>query len=251
MSILPKRTTIDPSTAKERKITARNVKVIGSLLALAGSAIVGPSAFAGQSIRSILGAIKLAPGRVGNIKLADTVGKRIKQAQAIDPKLAKAGWARFGQPGFFKNIPVHNKKGIEVGRVSDNRDIVLIGKDRGLFRWSNVMTKKRGTTSLVGVGKGGRTLQKAVEQGPAKFFSKGRHTKTGVTPGKRKTSDRFVGSFDSPRSFRTGASGGTSKGSLMQPVKHWGYAAKRHVREGKLRLIFDSKNISSSWRYNK
>ena len=126
MSILPKRTTIDPSTAKERKITARNVKVIGSLLALAGSAYLGPSAFAGQSIRSILGAIKLAPGRVGNIKLADTVGKRIKQAQAIDPKLAKADWARFGTGG---------------------------------------------TTSLVGMGKGGRTLQKAGEQGPVKFIS--------------------------------------------------------------------------------
>jgi len=228
MSILPKRTTIDPSTAKERKITARNVKVIGSLLALAGSAYLGPSAFAGQSIRSILGAIKLAPGRVGNIKLADTVGKRIKQAQAIDPKLAKADWARFGEQ-FRKGQPLWmlpiNKQGVKFGTG--------------------------GTTSLVGSGKGGRTLQKAVEQGPAKFFSKGRHTKTGVTPGKRKTSDRFVGSFDNPISFRTGASGGTSKGSLMQPVKHWGYAAKRHVREGKLRLMYDSKKIKSSWRYNK
>ena len=110
MSIFPKRRVKDPSTAEERERTTRNAQLIGSLLALAGSTIVGPSAFAGHSIRSILRSARLAPGRVGNIKLADTVGQRMKQAQAIDPKLAKAGWARFGQPGFFKNLPVYNKK---------------------------------------------------------------------------------------------------------------------------------------------
>ena len=220
MSIFPKRRVKDPSTAEERERTTRNAQLIGSLLALAGSTIVGPSAFAGHSIRSILRSARLAPGRVGNIKLADTVGQRMKQAQAIDPKLAKAGWARFGQPGFFKNIPVYNKKGIEVGRVSDNRDIVLIGKDRGLFRYSNVMTKKRGTTSLVGVGKGGRTLQRAVEEGPAKFFSKPKNPKTGVTSGKRKkrygTASHNLEDGWQPN---FGAEGGTSKGSLLRYKK--------------------------------
>ena len=34
-----------------------------------------------------------------------------------------------------------------------------------------------GKTSIFAMGKRARTIEKAVEQGPAKFFSKGRHTK--------------------------------------------------------------------------
>ena len=63
-----------------------------------------------------------------------------------------------------------------------------------------------------------RTLTKAVEQGPNKFFSKGRSAKTGITAGKR-TPARY-----SPEENvvmpKTGAQGGTSKGSLLRYKKY-------------------------------
>tara|TARA_Y100001951_G_C11290665_1_gene271912 strand:+ start:2135 stop:2818 length:684 start_codon:yes stop_codon:yes gene_type:complete len=142
---------------KDTKTTKRNTAIIA-----AGLSLLIPGGFfkgiAGIGRKAIGQAFRKAGTSGLNLKSADTVGSRIKQAQAIDPKLAKADWARFGQQ-FGKGQPVYNQQGIIVG--------------------------KGGTTSLLGMGKGGRTLQRAVEQGPAKFFSKPRQPKTGVRPAKR------------------------------------------------------------------
>ena len=91
-------------------------------------------------------------------------------------------------------------------------------------------TNRIGSLMHFGGRKTYRTIQKAVEQGPVKFFSKGRHPKTGVTAGKRTPvipskgnvrSMYYQRDMKNPYSdlrvlYRQGARGGTSKGSLLR-----------------------------------
>ena len=162
-SLLPKRIVANPATAEEIKTTNRNAKMITTLLV--GAAVplpfrmlgnAGKGFLSGMGFKAIGQTFKKA-GTAGNKKGADTVGNRIKQTLAINPKLVNKS-PRFANQ-FGKGQPVMNEKGVRVGTG--------------------------GTTSYVGLGKDGRTIQNAVEQGPAKFFSKGFYSKTGVSPNKK------------------------------------------------------------------
>jgi hypothetical protein len=180
-SLLPDRRIANPATQEEIARTNRNVGYAYKALEIGSYAVggvgllklanvlrnpVAPYRAARKFLSNVGRNIKMTPN-VGNVRLADTVGNRIKQAQAINPTLGKADWARFGQQ-WGKGQPVYNQR---YNRKLDMPELITVGRG--------------GTTSLLGMGKGGRTLQKAVEQGPVKFFSKGRHPKTGVAPFKR------------------------------------------------------------------
>jgi len=138
-------------------------KGVEYVIPVAGAIGVGAHFLKGIGTKAIGQAFRKA-GTAGNMKGADTVGNRIKQTLAINPKLVNKS-PRFANQ-FGKGQPVMNEKGVKVGTG--------------------------GTTSYVGLGKDGRTIQNAVEQGPAKHFSKVKNNpKTGIMSGKRK--------YDSPR----------------------------------------------------
>tara|TARA_R110000803_G_scaffold33801_4_gene74012 strand:- start:430 stop:1263 length:834 start_codon:yes stop_codon:yes gene_type:complete len=131
----------------------------------AAASLLIPGGFlTGIGKKAIGQAFKNAGSLFKNTRGADTVGNRIKQTLAINPKLVNNS-PRFANQ-FGKGQPVMNEQGVRVGTG--------------------------GTTSYVGLGKEGRTIQNAVEQGPAKYFSKVKNNpKTGIMSGKRK--------YDSPR----------------------------------------------------
>ena len=135
--------------AIQRDTTQRSAKIIMG----AGASLLLPGGFfAGIGRKSIGQAFKKA-GTAGNRKGADTVGNRIKQAHAImglsKNKISLLSGAKVKS---FKSAPYWLERGAKLGQGG-------------------------GKTSIFAMGKRARTIEKAVEQGPAKFFSKGRHTK--------------------------------------------------------------------------
>ena len=164
--------------------------VIGGGTLLAGALSINPIArgviTAGKGIRK---AVKLA-GSIGNTKKADTVGNRLRQSQSIMGKSPK-------------DKPFSNRTSMV---TQDNKTASTKNPMLGTVMGTSASTKYY------------RTLTKAVEQGPNKFFSKGRSAKTGITAGKR-TPARY-----SPEENvvmpKTGAQGGTSKGSLLRYKKY-------------------------------
>jgi len=157
MSLLPKRRIKNPATPQEIATTNRNAAIIGTGLSL----LIPGGFFAGIGRKAIGQAFKKAGTSGLNLKSADTVGNRIKQAQAImglsKNKISLLSGAKVKS---FKSAPYWLERGAKLGQGG-------------------------GKTSIFAMGKRARTIQKAVEQGPAKFFSKGRHPKTGITAGKR------------------------------------------------------------------
>ena len=134
------------------------------VIPVAGVVGLGAHFLKGISVKGIQQAYKYAGSPLKNTRGANTVGGSIKQTLAINPKLVNNS-PRFASQ-FKKGQPVMNEQGVRVGTG--------------------------GTTSYVGLGKDGRTIQNAVEQGPAKYFSKVKNNpKTGIMSGKR--------NYDSPR----------------------------------------------------
>jgi len=129
----------------------------------------------GMTTSGIKSAFKKA-GSIGNTKKPDTVGNRIRQAQAIMGKSPK-------------DKPFGNRTSMAL--QDEKRPASLKNPMLGTVMGTSASTKYY------------RTLTKAIEQGPSKFFSSGRSAKTGITPNKRYLS-KFSGH---------GALGGTSKGS--------------------------------------
>ena len=167
--------------------------LIGTGTVMAGALSINPIArgviTAGKGIRK---AYKMA-GSIGNTKKPDTVGNRIRQAQAIMGKSPK-------------DKPFGNRAS-------------MLTQDR-----KPASTKNPMLGTVVGTSastKYYRTLTKAIEQGPSKFFSKGRHSKTGITPNKRKMNPPEYAPEENVTfpPFRIGAKGGTSRGSLLRHLK--------------------------------
>lgn len=202
MSLLPKRRIKNPTSQKEIATTNRNAAIIGTGLSL----LIPGGFFAGIGRKAIGQAFKKAGTSGLNLKSADTVGSRIKQAQSI------LGKKRFDKTRI----------------ASQSQYTEHIGPGTGMLMGTIPMRIGNAKTSISKIGHSGlarkfgsfqqrktdRTIIKAVEQGPAKFFSKGRHPKTGVTAGKR-TPARYS-SEENVKMPKTGARGGTSKGSLMK-----------------------------------
>tara|TARA_B100001939_G_C16527556_1_gene440623 strand:- start:105 stop:578 length:474 start_codon:yes stop_codon:yes gene_type:complete len=130
-------------------------------------------------------------GSIGNTKKPDTVGNRMRQSQSI----------------------------------------LGVKKDESGTRIAKHYGSKSPTSYTGGVigtfkeRKIGRTIQKAVEQGPNKFFSSNRSAKTGITSGKRSLTNKQISlTYNPVRSIKgeriprrkKGADGGTSRGSLLR-----------------------------------
>lgn len=166
----------DRKKFKEYRQKVGKELLIGGGTLLLGLASVTPI---GRAVTGIRKAIKMA-GSIGNVKKADTVGNRLRQAQAI-----------------------MGKKGSELDRLARGPGKTSMFNQRYALK-SNTQPVKIGGTRLApdfANRKIDRTLIQAVEQGPSKFFSSGRSAKTGITPNKR---------------LPGGAQGGTSKGSQMK-----------------------------------
>jgi len=97
-------------------------------------------------------------GSIGNTKKADTVGNRFRQSQAI-----------MGKPP--KDSPFNTRT--SMAKQDEKRPASLNNPMLGAVSGTAASLKYY------------RTLTKAVEQGPSKFFSSGRSAKTGITAGKR------------------------------------------------------------------
>ncbi len=179
MAILPKRRIQNPATQQEIDTTNRNALKIGSYLGATLiplpvkllSKVVGPALATrvrkfGDSIRFTKGmttsgvssAVKKS-GSIGNTKKADTVGNRIKQTQAI--------------MGLDKKT---------ISLLSGDKVRTFKGQDYFFERGARLAV---GPAGIFTIGKTARTVKKAVEQGPSKFFSSGTSAKTGITKGKR------------------------------------------------------------------
>ena len=219
MSILPKRRIPNPATQQEIATTNRNARRISSLLAATLipfpaygllSKVIGRSTAMGakkmgdnirftkgMTMSGIKSAFKKA-GSIGNTKKPDTVGNRIRQAQAIMGKSPK-------------DKPFGNRTSMalqDAKRPASTKNPML-----GTVIGTSASTKYY------------RTLTKAVEQGPSKFFSSGRSPKTGITPGKRSLTNKQISlTYNPVRSIKgeriprrkKGADGGTSRGSLLR-----------------------------------
>jgi hypothetical protein len=177
-----------PDERKNRKEIANSLMVVGGTL-LAGVASIHPI---GRAVKGIRKAVKLA-GSIGNTKKADTVGNRLRQSQAIMGKSPK-------------DKPFSNRRSMV---TQDNKTASTKNPMLGTVMGTSASTKYY------------RTLTKAVEQGPNKFFSKGRSAKTGITPHKR-SHRHGTSSYNREDGFQPnfGAMGGTSKGSLLRYKKY-------------------------------
>ena len=188
MSLLPKRRIKNPATSEEKVITRRSAQAIGgivSLLAAGGMQLPGRMFFSGIGGKAIKQAFKKAGQSGLNLKSADTIGNRLRTTQGI------LGTSRTGQNLMRDVIGVN----VPLKRVWKNSTKQLPTKLK-----TRQMTAQNYLLSTAGMPisrskriaptfdqrKTDRIIQKAVAQGPAKFFSKGRHPKTGVTAGKRK-----------------------------------------------------------------
>ena len=156
MSILPKRRIKNPATQQEIATTNRNVAIIGGALT---TLLVPGGPLAGIGKKAIGQAFKKA-GSIGNIKKPDTVGNRIRQAESM--------------------LKYKTGKPVNYDKTAVPRSHVYTGgtpKGSSTFVGSYIGSHAQRKT--------GRTLERAVKQGPSKFFSSNRSAKTGITPGKR------------------------------------------------------------------
>ena len=192
---------------KDIKTTQRSTNIfygIGASLLLPG----GPLAGIGR--KAIGQAFKKA-GTAGNRKGADTVGNRIKQTEAI-----------IGKKRFDKTRVADQYQGTEYGTHGASLAFKAGNANAKTsisnIRHDSLMKKAYGTFQQ---RKTDRIIKNAVEQGPAKFFSKfskGRkNPKTSVVRNKRK--ERYGSTSYNPEDgiqHNLGAEGGTSKGSLLR-----------------------------------
>ena len=164
---------------KDIKTTNRNVAIIGGALS---TLLIPGGPLAGIGRKAIGQAFKKA-GSIGNTKKADTVGNRLRQAQAI------MGTSRTGKSMDGFPTKLKTKSAVKMNQMLSKAGMPTFSGLRMTPTFSN--------------RKIDRTLIKAVEQGPSKFFSSGTSAKTGISSSKR-TLSKFSGH---------GALGGTSKGS--------------------------------------
>ena len=143
----------DRKKFKEYRQKVGKELLIGGGTLLLGLASITP---VGRAVTGIRKAIKMA-GSIGNVKKPDTVGNRIKQAQAIMGKSPK-------------DKPFGNRASMltQDGKPASTKNPML-----GTVVGTSASTKYY------------RTLTSAIEQGPVKFFSRGMNPKTGITPFKR------------------------------------------------------------------
>ena len=170
-----------PTRQEIQKENKRALAMLGTI----GVSLIPGGAFVGLGRKAIGQAFKKA-GSIGNTKKADTVGNRLRQAQTIMGKSPK-------------DKPFGNRTSMAL--QDEKRPASLKNPMLGTVIGTSASTKYY------------RTLTKAVEQGPSKFFSSGRSAKTGITKGKR-TPARYSPE-ENVTMPKTGAQGGTSKGSLL------------------------------------
>lgn len=172
-------TDYDRKKFKEYRKGIAKELVIGTGTLVAGALSINPIArgviTAGKGIRK---AYKMA-GSIGNTKKPDTVGNRMRQSQAILGVKKNESGTRIAR-NYGHKIPTSYTGGVI-----------------GTFKERKI----------------GRTIQKAVEQGPNKFFSSGRSAKTGITPFKRAKDRFYIYGNLSTKEIKAQANPSTSKGS--------------------------------------
>tara|TARA_R100000152_G_C6776859_1_gene206290 strand:+ start:1602 stop:2057 length:456 start_codon:yes stop_codon:yes gene_type:complete len=145
MSLLPKRTIKNPATPQEIATTKRNAAIIGTGLSL----LIPGGFFAGIGKKAISKAYKFAGTSGLNLKSADTVGNRIKQAHSImGLSKNKINLLSGGPVKKFKSAPYWLERGAKLGQGG-------------------------GKTSIFAMGKTAKKIEKAVEYpgGPARYFT--------------------------------------------------------------------------------
>ena len=150
---------------KDIKTTQRSANIFYGI----GASLLLPGGFLTGIGRKAIGQAFKKAGTAGNRKGADTVGNRIKQAESL-LKFKTGKTVNYDKTAIPRSV---------VSTSGKNNPNTFVGSYIGTFQQK----------------KTGRILEKAVNQGPAKFFSKfskGRNNpKTGVIAGKRK--------YNSPR----------------------------------------------------
>lgn len=141
---------------KDIKTTNRNVAIIGGALS---TLLIPGGPLAGIGRKAIGQAFKKA-GSIGNTKKPDTVGNRIRQSENIYRY-------KTGKPANYDKTAVPRSHVSTAGAPRGASTFV------GSYIGSNAQRKT------------GRTLERAVKEGPSKYFSRGTSAKTGITPGKR------------------------------------------------------------------
>ena len=180
----------------------------------AAASLLIPGGFLTGIGRKAIGQAFKKAGTAGNRKPADTVGNRLKQAQGILGK--KATELTRNKPYFSltkKQTSLRNPRteGLERMKVKSKAEYIADGGPDLTY-----ISPQRFVPTF-SARKTDRTLLRAVEQGPAKFFSKPKNPKTGVVRNKRK--ERYGSTSYNPEDGiqpNFGAQGGTSKGSLLR-----------------------------------
>ena len=147
------------------------------VIPVAGAIGLGAHFLKGISVKGIQQAYKYAGSLLKNTRGANTVGGSIKQSRAIQAFLGEHGRIKgVNQSSYIRqarNMTPNQKTSIRIGKQMSKE---MQAVDGSLF--------KSGYPAF-GNRKSSRTLVKAVEEGPAKFFSKGFYSKTGVAPFKK------------------------------------------------------------------
>lgn len=170
-----------PTRQEIQKENKRALAILGTI----GTLLIPGGAFVGLGRKAIGQAVKKA-GSIGNTKKADTVGNRLRQAQTImGNTVPKDRMYRYG----------------------------IKGTNAATMSTAQPFKTARTVSDTFSDAKAQRTLMRAVKEGPSKFFSSGRSAKTGITKGKR-TPARYSPE-ENVTMPKTGAQGGTSKGSLL------------------------------------
>ena len=142
----------------KKQIEQGNRQAVAALIGI-GSLLVPGGAFVGLGRKGISSAFKKA-GSIGNTKKPDTVGNRIRQAENILQ-------SRTGKPVNYDKTAVPRSHVYTGGTPKGSNTFV------GSYIGSHSQRKT------------GRILERAVKEGPVKFFSRSTNAKTGITPGKR------------------------------------------------------------------
>lgn len=183
---------------KDIKTTQRSANIFYGI----GASLLLPGGFLAGIGRKAIGQAFKKAGTAGNRKGADTVGNRIKQAESL-LKFKTGKTVNYDKTAIPRSVVSTSNLGLS--SIGKTKPSTFVGSYIGTFQQK----------------KTGRILEKAVSQGPAKFFSKfskGRNNpKTGVVRNKRK--ERYSSTSHNPEDgiqFNLGAEGGTSKGSLLR-----------------------------------
>ena len=205
MSLLRKSRIKNPATKKEIATTNRSAAIIGTGLSL----LIPGGFFAGIGKKAIRKAFRRSGTSGLNLKSADTIGNRLRTTQAI------MGTSRTGQNLFRDVIGINNPLKSVWKNSTKQLPTKLKTRQMTAQNWiistagMPISSSKRIAPTFAN-RKIDRTIQQAVEQGPAKFFSKPKNPKTGITTNKK----------------RFGAEGGTSYGSRLQYSIKYGWGAK-------------------------